>query len=78
MRSLKERYGDRLDVSVVDPRNPLALWDVIRYWAWSPCTAWIVNHKKIFVGIPEFEELERVIDDALKGEAPKTEVICTN
>ena len=74
MRSLKERYGDKLDVSVVEPRNPLALWDIIRYWAWSPCTAWIVNRKKIFEGVPELEELERRVDAALKGEAPDARV----
>ena len=65
-------------MSIVDPRSPLALWDVIRYWAWSSCTTWIISHKKIFVGIPELEDLEKSIDAALKGEASSTKVIYTN
>ena len=69
MQSLKERYGDDVAVSAVEPRNPLALWDIIRYRAWSPCTAWIVNRKKIFEGIPALEELRQSIDAALKDEA---------
>ena len=65
LKSLKERYGDKLEVTVVDPRNPLALWDIIRYRAWMPNFAWIVNRKKTFEGIPGLEELERSIDVAL-------------
>ena len=61
LRSLRERYGDKARISVVDPRNPLVLWYAIRYGAWASFS-WILNGKKIFVGIPELEELERLID----------------
>ena len=66
LRSLKERYGDKLHISVVDPRNPLVLWYAIRYGAWATFSTWILNSKKIFKGIPELEELERLIDLELK------------
>jgi len=69
LRSLKERYGDKLYVSVVDTRNPLALWDVFRYWAWSPLSTWILNHKKVFEGIPEVTEMEHLIDVELSAAA---------
>jgi len=69
LRSLKERYGDRVQISVVDPRNPLVLWYAIRYRAWASFSTWVLNSKKIFEGIPELEELERLIDFELEPAA---------
>ena len=62
LRSLKERYGERVHISVVDPRNPFVLWYAIRYGAWATFSTWILNGKKIFEGIPGLEELERLIN----------------
>jgi hypothetical protein len=62
LRSLKERYRDKVHISIVDPRNPLVLWYAIRYGAWASFSTWVLNGKKIFEGIPEIEELERFID----------------
>ena len=67
LRSLKERYGERVYISVVDPRNPFVLWYAIRYGAWASFTTWVLNSKKIFEGIPELEELERLIDFELEA-----------
>ena len=66
LRSMKERYGDKLEVSVVDPRNPLVLWYALRYRAWGTFSTWVLNRKKIFEGIPQIEELERLIDAELE------------
>jgi len=62
LQSLKERYGDKVHISVVDPRNPLVLWYAIRYRAWATFSTWILNNRKIFAGIPELEELEHLIN----------------
>ena len=67
LQSLKERYGDKVHISVVDPRNPLVLWYAIRYRAWATFSTWILNNRKIFAGIPELKELERLIDLELEG-----------
>ena len=64
--SLKERYGNKLDVSVVDPRTPLVLWYALRYQAWATYSTWVLNRKKIFQGIPQPDELERLIDAELE------------
>jgi len=64
-----------VDVSIVDPRNPLALWDIIRYRAWKPSNAWIINHKKTFEGVPPLEDLQQSIDAALKGETSNAGVV---
>ena len=66
LRTLKERYGESVHISVVDPRNPLVLWYAIRYRAWATFSTWILNGKKIFEGIPELEKLERLIDYELE------------
>ena len=64
--SLKERYGNKICISVVDSRNPIVLWYAIRYGAWATFTTWVLNRKKIFQGIPQPEELERLIDAELE------------
>ena len=69
LRSLRERYGDKISISVVNPSNPIVLWYAIRYGAWAAFTTWILNNKTIFKGIPELEELVRLIDAALINEA---------
>ena len=69
LQSLKERYGDKLDVSVVDPRSPLVLWYALRYQAWATFFTWVLNSKKIFHGIPQLEELERLIDAELERQS---------
>ena len=66
LQSLKEHYGDKLDVSVVDPRNPIVLWYALRYQAWATFSTWILNRKKVFEGVPQLEELERLIDTELE------------
>jgi len=72
LRSLEARYGDKVRISVVDPRNPFVLWYAIRYGAWGSFSTWILDGKKIFEGIPKFEELERLIGSALEGTASGT------
>jgi len=37
------------------------LWYAIRYGAWASFS-WILNGKKVFVGIPELGVLEHLID----------------
>ena len=69
-KSLKERYGDKVNISVVDPRNPLVLWYAIRYGAWATFTTWVLNGRKVFEGIPKPEELERFIDSELGAASP--------
>lgn len=66
LRALRERYGERLDVSVVDPRNMLALWDNIRFRIRPSRPAWILENKKLFEGIPELGELQSAIDATLE------------
>jgi len=66
LRLLKERYGNKICISVVDPNNPIVLWYAIRYGAWASFTSWVLNGKKISEGNPKLEELEHLVDSELK------------
>jgi hypothetical protein len=65
LRSLKERYGNRLDISIVDPRNILSLWDNIRYSVRPSKPAWILDRKKIGEGVPNLTDLQNAIDEKI-------------
>jgi hypothetical protein len=62
---VKERYGDRVDISVVDPRNILALWDNFRYQVRPSRPTWVLDRKKIYDGVPELNDLTRALDEKL-------------
>ncbi|MDR1978084.1 MAG: hypothetical protein LBQ42_05055 [Synergistaceae bacterium] len=69
LRSLRERYGERVDVSVVDPRNMIAFWDNIRYGIRPSTPAWILGRKKIFEGVPDLEKLQSALDAELERDS---------
>ena len=68
LRSLRERYGSRLDVSIVDPRNILSLWDNIRYSVRASKPVWILDRKKIGEGVLNLADLQNAIDEKIVGE----------
>ena len=65
LRALRDRYGDKVEVALVDPRNILAFWDNIRFRIRPSTPAWILGGKKIFEGVPDLADLQRVLDFAL-------------
>jgi hypothetical protein len=67
LRVVQDRYGDKVKVTIKDPRNILAVWDNIRYRVQvkPPLPAWILDSKKICDGVPELADLERAIDEKL-------------
>jgi hypothetical protein len=68
LRNLRERYGSRLDVSIVDPRNILSLWDNIRYSVRASRPVWILDRKKIGEGVLNLADLQNAIDTKIAGE----------
>ncbi|MDR1874069.1 MAG: hypothetical protein LBQ90_03520 [Synergistaceae bacterium] len=71
--AIRERYGEKVDVSVVDPRNILAFWDNIRFRVRPSTPVWVLDRKKVFEGVPELENLQGVLDAALEGESPASQ-----
>jgi hypothetical protein len=53
-----------LDVSIVDPRNILALWDNIRYNVRASRPTWVLDGKKFCDGLPDMAALQIAIAGA--------------
>ena len=66
MRSLRERYGDDLEICLMDPRNILSFFDNIRYRIRPSRPTWILQRKKFCDGIPDLATLEKAIDACIK------------
>jgi hypothetical protein len=69
LRTVRDRYGVRVEVTVVNPLSLFALWDSIRYRIAPNVPAWVLGRRKIFDGLPDVEELIGVLDEALEKEA---------
>jgi hypothetical protein len=63
--AVKERYGEALDVSVVNSWGFFSLWDVIRLGIKPSEPTWVMGSKKICAGVPEEGDLFGAIDAEL-------------
>jgi hypothetical protein len=66
LKALRERYNERLDVSVVNSWGFFALWDVLKFKITPSKPTWVLEGKKIFEGVPEESDLMSAIDAAIK------------
>ena len=64
---LRDRYGDRLDISVVNPRSIRALLDNIRYKVRPSVPVWILDREKFCEGVPDLADLQNAIDGKMKA-----------
>ncbi|MDR1620808.1 MAG: hypothetical protein LBS00_00365 [Synergistaceae bacterium] len=65
LSALNERYGDRLTVSVVNPRSIAAFIDNIRYGVRPGVPVWVLDRKKIYEGLPDPATLQNTIDEKM-------------
>ncbi|MDN5319306.1 MAG: hypothetical protein PWR00_1269 [Thermovirga sp.] len=63
---IKENYKDRLELDLVDPRNIVALKDVLLLGIKSTEVTWVLNRKVIFRGVPDWDTIKKAIDQALQ------------
>ena len=63
---LKDRYEDRLDISVVNPRSIRAFWDNIRYKVRPFVPVWVLDREKFCEGVPDLADLQNAIDSRMK------------
>ncbi len=54
----------------MDPRNPLAFFDNIRYHVRPSRPTWVLGREKLCDGIPSLETLQEAIDRTLPGAKP--------
>ena len=61
----RETFGESVEISVMDPRSIFSFVDNFRYNIKGTAPAWIVDGKKVFEGVPEWDEWEKVLSEAL-------------
>jgi hypothetical protein len=69
LRTLRTRYEEKVEVSLVDPRNMLALWDNFRFRIRPTVPAWILGREKIFEGIPDLDKLLEILDSEVERDS---------
>ena len=73
LRRVRERFGDRLRVDLIDPRCAFFLFDLIRFNVRATEATWVLDGHLLFRGVPEEEtllsELERRIPTEADGRA---------
>lgn len=65
LSGIRETFGDRVHISVMDPRSIFSFFDLFRYRVRGTDPVWILNGRKAFEGVPARDELERSIQSLL-------------
>ncbi len=58
---VRGKFGDRLEIDILDPRCFFWMFDMIRFRVKSTEVAWILDGRLVFRGIPEWAKLEEVL-----------------
>jgi len=65
LSGIRETFGDKVRISVMDPRSIFSFFDLFRYRVRGTDPVWILNGKKAFEGVPSREELQQSIQRLL-------------
>ena len=60
LRYIHEKYPE-VEVELIDPRNFFYFWYVAKHHIKGGKATWIYNGRKVFEGIPSFEEVDRML-----------------
>ena len=58
---VRETFGDRVEIDILDPRCSFWIFDLVRFRVKSTEAAWILDGKLLSRGIPEWQNLEKAI-----------------
>ncbi len=65
LSGIRETFGDRVHISVMDPRSIFSFFDLFRYRVRGTDPVWILNGRKAFEGVPSRDELEQSIRELI-------------
>jgi len=68
LKQIKETYKGKIEIDLVDPRNIIALRDVLVFGIKSTEVTWVLKRKVLFRGVPEWETIKKAIDEALEND----------
>lgn len=69
LRRVRERFGDRLRVDLIDPRCTFFLFDLVRFNVRATEATWVLDGRLLFRGVPEEETLLSELERRLSPEA---------
>ncbi|MBN1332841.1 MAG: hypothetical protein JW971_03670 [Synergistales bacterium] len=59
---IREKYRDRVEVNIYDPRCYLWFFDLVRFNVRATEVVWALDGKLLARGVPSWEELDGLID----------------
>ncbi len=66
MVRIREVYGDRVEMVVIDPRASIWFFDFFRYRIKANEVTWVMDGKVLFRGVPPWEKMRDILDESLK------------
>lgn len=66
MVRIRERYGDRIEMVVIDPRCSIWFFDFFRYRIRADQVTWVMDGSVLFRGVPAWEEMEAALRQRLE------------
>ena len=58
---LRDAFGDRIDVDILDPRCTFWIVDLVRFRVKSTEAVWVLDGTLLFRGIPDWESLRDAV-----------------
>ncbi len=65
---LRETFGSRVELRVLDPKCLFWIFSVMRYRIKATEPAWILRGRCVFRGIPSWEELHHLLEEEIAQE----------
>ena len=69
LRRVRERFGDRLRVDLIDPRCSFFLFDLVRFNVRATEATWVLDGRLLFRGVPEAETLRSALERRIPTQA---------
>ena len=63
LRQARIIFGRELDIWIIDPKDIWFFPDYVRHDIRTDRITWVLDGKKILVGVPDWEELKQLLED---------------
>lgn len=65
MVRIRETYGERVEMVVIDPRASIWFFDFFRYRIRANEVTWVMDGKVLFRGVPSWESMREALESRL-------------
>lgn len=67
MVRIRETYGERIEMVVIDPRASIWFFDFFRYRIKANEVTWVMDGHVLFRGVPPWEEMRKALETQLSS-----------